>query len=101
MNKEVWQHQSSFGRAAYEKIDNFLRLMVNCETEKEWNFAYQPAMKVLADDPAEKCSKLDAIHNNPSYTIILWPILAPACYCWCSVASSMYQARSYLWVDQI
>jgi hypothetical protein len=63
---EVWPHHSSFGRAAFKKIDNFLRLAVSCENEKEWDFLYQSARKVLADDP-EKCSKLDAIHKNPSY----------------------------------
>jgi hypothetical protein len=63
---EVWPHQHSFGRTAFDKIDNFLRLMVTCDTEAEWEFAYQSARTVLADDP-EKCSKLDAIHSNPSY----------------------------------
>jgi hypothetical protein len=63
---EVWPHQHSFGRTAFDQIGNFLRLMVTCETEAEWEFAYQSARKVLADDP-EKCSKLDAIHSNPSY----------------------------------
>jgi hypothetical protein len=63
---QVWPHQNSFGRAAYAKISNFLQLMVGCENEKDWNFAYQSARKVLADDP-EKVSKLDAIHDNPNY----------------------------------
>jgi hypothetical protein len=63
---EVWPHQNSSGRAAYAKISNFLQLMVGCENEKDWNFAYQSARKVLVDDP-EKVSKLDAIHNNPNY----------------------------------
>jgi hypothetical protein len=63
---EVWPHHHSFGRTSFEKISNFLRLMVKCETEAEWEFAYESARKILADDP-EKCSKLDDIHSNPSY----------------------------------
>ncbi len=63
---EVWPHQHSFGRTAFDQISNFLRLMITCDTEAEWEFAYESARKVLADDP-EKCSKLDAIHSNPSY----------------------------------
>ena len=63
---EVWPHRSAFGRHAFDSIEQFLRLMVTCTTEVEWEFAYQSARKVLADDP-RKCSKLDEIHSNPLY----------------------------------
>jgi hypothetical protein len=63
---EVWPHHHSFGRTAFDKIDNFLRLMVTWETEAELEFVYQSARTVLANDP-QKCSKFDTIHSNPYY----------------------------------
>jgi hypothetical protein len=46
-----------------------------CDTAKGWDFAYQSARKVLADDP-KKCSKLDDIYNNPSRQACLVECLA-------------------------
>jgi hypothetical protein len=63
---EVWPNRASFGKSVFEKIENFLHLMTTFDSVEEWDFAHKLAKKVLADDP-EKCSKLDVIHNNPSY----------------------------------
>ena len=62
---EVWPKPHNFGDRFHE-VKHFLKSMLQCRTQSEWDAAYQGARLLLANSPM-RVDKLDLIHSNPKY----------------------------------
>ena len=63
---EVLPKEHNFGKLCYPIVECYLKNMLTCDTEQEWNQAFNEAKLLLRDHPT-KVDKLIEIHQRPSY----------------------------------
>ena len=63
---EVFPKEHNFGVKVFSMIGNHLRKMLTCESQDEWDIAYNQALSLITNYPQQK-DKLQDIYNRPSY----------------------------------